>query len=107
MNVEGYWEGPIHLFEFEYIEEGWINCTTGCYWHSVLGGGIYQYEDKWYRNWEFNYKPPEKVIVQEEPGDIQQEDPKVPQDPPEGGAVAKQIENVEGRKSTTPRRSSA
>ena len=75
LNVEGDWEGPIDLFEFEYIEEGWINCTTGYYWHSVLGGGIYQHEDKWYRNWEFDYKPPEKEIVQEEPGDIQQEDP--------------------------------
>ena len=67
LNVEGDWERPIELFEFEYEEEGWINCTTGYYWHSVLGGGIYQHEDKWYRHWEFNYKPPEKEIVQEEP----------------------------------------
>ena len=48
LDVEGDWEGAIDLFEFEDIEEGWINCTTGYYWHSVLGGGIYQYEDEWY-----------------------------------------------------------
>ena len=29
LNLEGDWEGPIELFEFEDIEEGWINCTTG------------------------------------------------------------------------------
>ena len=47
LNVEGDWEGPIELFEFEYNEEGWINCSTGYYWHSVLGGGICLYEDNW------------------------------------------------------------
>ena len=40
LNIEGDWEGPIELFEFEDIEEGWVNCTTGYYWHTVLGGGI-------------------------------------------------------------------
>ena len=43
LNVEGDWEVPIDLFEFEYIEEGWKNCTIGYYWHSVLGGEIYQH----------------------------------------------------------------
>ena len=107
LDVEGDWEGPIDLFEFEDIEEGWINYTTGYYWHSVLGGGIYQYEDEWYRNWDFDYKPSEKEIVPEEPGDIEQEDPKIPQDPPEGEAVTKQVESVEEEKSTTPQWSSA
>ena len=55
LNLEGDWEGPIELFEFEDIEEGWTNCTTGYYWHSVLGGGICQYSNEWYRNWEFDY----------------------------------------------------
>ena len=31
LNIEGDWEGPIELFEFEDIDEGWINCTTGYY----------------------------------------------------------------------------
>ena len=101
LNVEGDWEGPIDLFEFEHIDEGWISCTTGYYWHSILGGGICQHEDEWYRNWEFDYKPPEEEVVQEEPGNIQQEAPKVPQDPSEERAAAEQIENVGGRKSTT------
>ena len=101
LNVEGDWEGPIDLFEFEHIDEGWISCTTGYYWHSILGGRICQHEDEWYRNWEFDYKPPEEELVQEEPGDIQQEAPKVPQDPSEERAAAEQIENVGGRKSTT------
>ena len=39
LNLEGDWEGPIELFKFEDIEEGWINCTTRYYLHSVLGGG--------------------------------------------------------------------
>ena len=78
MNIEGDWEGPIELFEFEDIEEGWINCTTGYYWHSVLGGRICQYADEWYRNWEFDYKPPENEVVPEEPGEISQEVPKIP-----------------------------
>ena len=80
LNLEGDWEGPIELFEFEDIEEGWINCTTGYYWHSVLGGGICQYADEWYRNWEYDYKPSENEVVPEEPkGEI----PEIPQDPPE------------------------
>ena len=29
LNIEGDWEGPIELFEFEDIEEGWIKSTTG------------------------------------------------------------------------------
>ena len=99
LNVEGDWEGPIKLFEFEDIEEGWINCSRGYYWHSVLGGGICQYE--WYQNWNFDYKPLEKEIVPEEPGDIEQEDPKIPQDPSEGETVTKQVESLEGEKSTS------
>ena len=43
-----------------------MNCTTCYYWYTVLGGGICQYDDKWYRNWEFYYNPPEKEVVQEE-----------------------------------------
>ena len=72
-----------------------------------MGGGICQHTDEWYRNWEFDYKPPDEEVVQEEPGDIQQEAPKVPQDHPEGEAAAEQIEDAGGRKSTTTRRSSA
>ena len=83
MNVDGDWEGPIKLFEFEDIEEGWNNCTTGYYWHTVLGGGICQYADEWYRNCEYNYKPPEKEVVPEEPEETSQEVPEVPQDPPD------------------------
>ena len=48
LNLAGDWEGPIELFEFKDIEEGWVNCTTGYYWHSVLGGGICQYSNEWY-----------------------------------------------------------
>lgn len=40
------------------------------YWHPALGGGICLYEDEWYRNWEFDYEPPEKEIVMEEPENI-------------------------------------
>ena len=92
LDVEGDWEGPIELFEFEDEEQGWLNCTRGYYWHPVLGGGIYQHEGEWYQNWEF---------------DTQQEEPKVPQDPPKGGTTVQQVGNVGGRKMTTPRRSSA
>ena len=84
LNVDGDWESPIELFEFEDIDEGWINFTTGYYWHSVLGGGICQYADEWYRNWEFDYKPPEKEVVPEEPDEASWEVLKVPQVPPEG-----------------------
>ena len=80
LNLEGDWEGPIELFEFEDIEEGWINCTTGYYWHSVLGGGICRYSNEWYRNWEFDYKPPDEEVFPEEP---EEEIPKISQDPPE------------------------
>ena len=34
VNVEGDWEGPIELFEFEYEDEGWVHCTPGYYWLS-------------------------------------------------------------------------
>ena len=81
MNIAGDWEGPIELFKFEDIEEGWTNCTTGYYWHSLLGGGIYQFDDKWYRNWEFDYEPPGEEVVCEEAEDIQQEDPEIPPTP--------------------------
>ena len=83
--MEGDWEDPIELFEFKYDEEGWINCTTGYYWHSVLGGGIYLYKDEWYRNWEFDYKPPVKEIVQDEPENVEGENPKIPQKSPGKG----------------------
>ena len=81
LNLEGDLEGPIELFEFEDIEEGWINCTTGYYWHTVLGGGICHYSGEWYRNWEFDYKPPDEEVVLEE---LEEEVSKIPQDPPEG-----------------------
>ena len=80
LNLEGDWEGPIELFEFEDIEEGWTNCTTGYYWHRVLGGGICQYSNEWYRNWEFDYQPPDEEVVPEEP---EEETPEISQDPPE------------------------
>ena len=100
LNLEGDWEGPIELFEFKDIEEGWINCTIGYYWHSVLGGGICQYADEWYRNWEYDYKPPENEVVPEEP---EEEIPEVPQDPPEEEEViTKQTKDTEGEESIAP-----
>ena len=100
LNLEGDWDGPIDLFEFEDIEEGWINCTTGCYWHSVLGGGICQYSNEWYRNWEFDYKPPDEEVVPEEP---EEEIPDVPQDPPEEEEeIAKRTEDTGGEEPITP-----
>ena len=107
LNVEGDWEGPIKLFEFEDIEEGWLNCTTGYYWHSVLGGGICQYADEWYRNLGYDYKPPESEVVPEEPEETSQEMPEVPQDPPDDEVTTEQIKDVEGEKPTTSHRSSA
>ena len=99
INVEGDWEGPIELFEFEYEDEGWVCCTPGYYWHPVLGEGIYQHEDEWYRNWEFDYEPPEEEIVPEEPEDIEKENPKIPQDPSKEGTSGKQTPKC-GRNST-------
>ena len=93
LNVEGDWEGPIELFKSEYDKEGWVNCTTDYYWHSVLGGGIYLYEDEWYRNREFDYEPPEEEIVQDEPEDIEGEDPEIP---PEEEIIHDDPENIEG-----------
>ena len=94
LNLEGDWEGPIELFEFEDIEEGWTNCTTGYYWHSVLGGGICQYSNEWYRNWEFDYQPPDEEVVPEEP---EEEIPEVSQGPPEGEEeIVKQTEDTGG-----------
>ena len=107
LNMEGDWEGPIELFEFEDIEEGWTNCTTGYYWHSVLGGGICQYADEWYRNCEYDYKPPENEVVLQEPREASQEMPEVPQDPPDDDVTTKQIEDVKGGKPTTSHCSSA
>ena len=78
VNVEGDWEGPIELFEFKFVEEGWVHCTPGYYLHPVLGGGIYQHEGEWYRNWEFDDEPPEEKIVAEDPEDIEQENPEIP-----------------------------
>ena len=48
LKVEGDWEGPIELFEFGESDGGWVNVTTGYYWHPALGGGIYLHEDEWY-----------------------------------------------------------
>ena len=75
LNVPGDWEGPIELFEFENMDEGWIDCTTGYYWHKVPGGGICQFNDEWYRNWEFDYEPPADEVVE----DTQLENPEIPQ----------------------------
>ena len=120
LNLEGDWEGPIELFEFEDIEEGWVNCTTGYYWHSILGGGICQHADEWYRNWEFDYKPPDKEVVpkeleeeipdvpqdpleEEEDIELEEEIPDVPQDPPEEEEnIAKQIGDTGRKESITP-----
>ena len=100
LNLEGDWEGPIELLEFEDIEEGWVNCTTGYYWHSVLGGGICQYSNEWYRNWEYDYKPPDEEVVLEEP---EEEIPDVSQDPPEEEEeIAKQTEDTGGEEPITP-----
>ena len=88
LNIEGDWEGPIELSEFEYIEEGWVNCSTGYYWHTVLGGGICLYDDKRYRNWEFDYKPPEKEVIQEEI-------PKIPQESTEIETPSQEKESLE------------
>ena len=67
LNVEGDWEGPIELFEFGESDDGWVNCTTGYYWHPALGGGIYIHEVENYRNWEYDYEPPESERVLDEP----------------------------------------
>ena len=48
LNVEEDWEGPIELFEFGESDDGWVNCTTGYYWHPGLSGTICLYGDKWY-----------------------------------------------------------
>ena len=80
-----------------------MNCTMGYYWHSLLGGGIYQHDDKWYRNCEFNYKPPEKEIAREEPGDIQQEDLEIPQGRPQKAVTG----TVERSRSTPSQQTSA
>ena len=72
-----------------------------------MGGGICQYADEWYRNWEFDYKPLEKEVVPEEPGEDSQKVPKVPQGPPEGEVAIEQIKGVEGRKSTMTVQTSA
>ena len=81
LNIPGDWEGPIELFEFEDIDEGWVSCTKGYYWHKLLGGGICQFDDNWYRNWEFDYEPPADEIIDEEFEDIQPEDLEIPQAP--------------------------
>ena len=106
VNVEGDWEGPIELFEFEYEDEGWVCCTPGYYWHPVLGGGIYQHEDEWYRNWEFDYEPPEEEIVPQEPEDIEKENPEIPQDSSKEGTSGEQTQSVEENPPTTPQQTS-
>ena len=84
LNVEGDWEGPIELFEFEHSDYGWVNCTTGFYHHPALGGGICLYNDEWYRNWEFDCEPPDKEVVPVEPEEVEEEQPKLPlQQPPQ------------------------
>ena len=86
LNIQGDWEGPIELFEFEDIDEGWTSCTTGYYWHKLMGGGICQFEENWYRNWEFDYEPPAEEVIGEESEDIQLEDPEIPQAPIPGSS---------------------
>ena len=49
---------------------------------------------------DFDYKPSEEEIVPEESGDTEQENPKIPPDPPEGETVTEQAEGTEGEKST-------
>ena len=107
INVEGDWEGPIELFEFEYEDEGWVRCTPGYYWHPVLGGGIYQHKDEWYRNWEFDYEPPEEEIIPEEPEDIEQENPEIPQDSSKEGTSGEQTQSVEENPPTTTQQTCA
>ena len=102
LNIEGDWEGPIELFEFEDIEEGWTNCTTGYYWHSLLGGGICQFDDEWYRNWEFNYEPPDEEIVREESEDIQQEDLEIPLTPSQKEASLQTLESSQSSEEPKP-----
>ena len=101
LNLEGNCKGPIELFEFEDIEEGWINCPTGYYGHSVLGGGICQYADEWYRNWEYDYKPSDNEVVPEEP---EEEIPEILQDPPEEEEemITRQTKDTEGEELITP-----
>ena len=86
LNLQGDWEGPIELFEFEDIEEGWTSCTMGYYWHKLLGGGICQFEENWYRNWDFDYEPPAGEVIDEESEDVQLEDPEIPQAPTPGSS---------------------
>ena len=95
LDVQKTGRAPLNFSNFEYNDEGWINCTTGYYWHSVLGGGIYLYEDEWYRNWEFDYKPPEEEIVQDEPDYGEDENPELPQESPgKGVAAVKESQNI-------------
>ena len=68
---------------------------------------IYQHEDEWYRNWEFDYESPEEEIVPEEPEDIEKENPKIPQDPSKEGTSGKQTQSVEENPLTTPQQTSA
>ena len=106
VNVDGDWEGPIELFEFEFVDEGWVRCTPGYYWHPVLGG-IYQHENKWYMNWEFDYEPPEEEIIPEEPENIEQENPEIPQGSSKEGTPEEQTQIVGENPLTTPQQTSA
>ena len=77
------WEGPIELFKFGEGDDGWVNCTTGYYWHPALGGGVCLYEGEWYQNWEFDYKPPEREIVLYEPENVENVETGEPDLPPQ------------------------
>ena len=82
--MEGDWEGLVELFEFGESDDGWVNCTTSYYWYPALGGGIYIHEGEPYRNWEYDYEPPDDERVPNQPentGDNSQDQP--PQPPPQ------------------------
>ena len=55
--MSGDWEGPIDLHEFGQSDEGWVKSTTGYAWHPVLGGGIFDYGNEAYQNWDYDYEP--------------------------------------------------
>ena len=90
LNVQGDWEGLIELLEFGKSDDGWVNCTTGYYWHPALGGGICLCDDEWYRNWEFDYEPPHGEIV---PDDYE---------PAQGEIVPEEPENVGDKEQDLP-----
>ena len=62
---------------------------------------------QWYRNWEFDYEPPQDEIVQEEPENVDDENPELPQMTSEEGAVVEECQDVEEELLEAPTQSSS